>query len=100
MIPMGSADQQMTDPNERVLELTWALVDDHLEEAAWNELQKSLVDSAAARQAYIQAMQLHTDLLFHYKDQRPADSTQGTPSILGCLGDSTAMTFPTLEVGS
>ena len=101
MIPMGRANIRPVDPSERVRELTWAMVDEQIEDNQWSELQKLLTDNTAARLAYIEAIQLHTDLLFHFRDPQTDESTkkQETP-ILGSLGGSAAIAAPTMEVGS
>lgn len=100
MIPMGRANYRNANPIERVRELTWALVDDHIEDTEWRELQKLLTDSAEARFAYIEAMQLHTDLLFHFRDQLADEAgVKSGTTVLSFLGDSGAMRTPTMEVG-
>lgn len=85
MIPMGRAN---FNPADRVRELTWAMVDDHITDAEWSELQQHLANSAESRLAYIEAIQLHTDLLFHFKQDRPASSKQEPNTVLGFLGTS------------
>ncbi|MEX2168026.1 MAG: hypothetical protein WD851_01835 [Pirellulales bacterium] len=98
---MGRLNYRPADPTERVREITWALVDDHIKDAEWSELQTLLTDSTKARLAYIEAMQLHTDLLYHFKD-RQADGAGGKPrtTVLSFLSDSGTMNTPTFEVGS
>ena len=100
MIPMGRVNYRSLDPVERVRELTWALVDDHIEDADWTELQKLLTDSPESRLAYLEAMQLHTDLLYRFKDQQDDGSIKQETTVLSFLGDSGTMQTPTLEVGS
>ena len=98
---MGRMNHRPADQAERVREITWALVDEHIEDAEWSELQTLLTDSTEARLTYIEAMQLHTDLLYHFQDQH-ADEAGGKPrtTVLSFLGDSETMNTPTFEVGS
>lgn len=98
---MGRANIQPADSADRVRELTWAMVDENLEDSQWSELQKLLTDSSSARFAYIEAMQLHTDLLFHFQDQHKGESKKDpdTP-ILGSIEASTAITSPTMGIGN
>lgn len=100
MIPMGRANYRLVDPKERVRELTWALVDERIENAQWSELQKLLTDSVDARGAYIEAIQLHSDLLFHFKNQQANDAKQEkeTP-ILGSLESKDAIAAPAIGIG-
>jgi hypothetical protein len=93
VIPMGRAFSRPADSTERVRELTWAVVDDHIEDAEWNELQKLLTDSAESRLAYIEAIQLHTDLLFHFKEQS-GDSNKESDPVLGFLGNAAGIESP------
>ena len=96
MIPMGREYSRSSDPTNRVQELTWAMVDDHLADAEWSELQKLLTDSAESRHAYIDAIQLHTDLLFHFQNQsaREVLPVEESTPVLGFLGDPVPVESP------
>jgi hypothetical protein len=81
-------------PTDRVRELTWAMVDDFITDAEWSELQQHLNNSAEARLAYIEAIQLHSDLLYHFKEPPLSDSESNTSSVLGFLGDPGSVSSP------
>ena len=58
-------DQTVT---ERVQELTWALLDGEISDDALSLLDTLLLTGDAARQRYIECVQLHTDLMAHYAE--------------------------------
>jgi hypothetical protein len=59
--------------NERVQELTWALVDEQISDDEMGLLDNLLLSDDEARQTYIGCVQLHADLVSHYR--KPAEQT-------------------------
>lgn len=62
---------------QRVQELTWALLDEQITDDEMSLLDNLLLSDDAARQCYLECVQLHVDLMAHY-------ATQTTPT----AGDS------------
>jgi hypothetical protein len=73
---------------ERVQELAWALVDDQINDDEMQLLESLLLSDDAARDTYVNCIQLHTDLLAHYADQTKRPLPGGTSSVLGFLSES------------
>ena len=76
---------------ERVQELTWALVDEQIDDDEMRLLDNLLLSDDGARETYIGCMQLHTDLMQQFA--KPAkDSLSAVPDqspVLGFLGGIT-----------
>ena len=74
---------------ERVQELTWALVDEQINEDEMRLLDSLLLSDDAARDTYVRCVQLHTDLLAHFADasKQPAG---GQAPVIGFLSDAIA----------
>ena len=53
--------------NERVQELTWALLDEQISDDEMSLLDNLLLSDDAARRRYIDCVQLHTDLMQHFR---------------------------------
>jgi hypothetical protein len=49
--------------------LTWALLDDQITQDEIGLLDTLLLSDEAARGSYLECVQLHTDLLFHFSEQ-------------------------------
>jgi hypothetical protein len=80
---------------DRVQELTWALLDEQINEDEFILLDNLLLSDEKARESYIGCVQLHTDLMAHFA-LPPADtgSKVGSESqILGFLNPSTPLGF-------
>jgi hypothetical protein len=71
-----------------VQELTWALLDDNIGSEEFARLEQVLSDEDAARQAYLDCVQLHVDLHEHFAEE-PATSVAGAgrSPLLGFLDD-------------
>jgi hypothetical protein len=72
---------------ERVEELTWALVDEQISDDEFRLLDTLLLSDNAARGTYIDCMQLHTDLTLHFTEQQAKSQPDGKSPVLGFLGD-------------
>lgn len=78
---------------DRVHELTWALLDEHISDEEMAELESRLLADNTARDSYLRYAQMHADLATHFAtptEQREASKT-ATP-VLGFLGEG----LPTL----
>jgi hypothetical protein len=91
--PAENTDPTRLDPNaavaERVQELTWALVDEQISTDEMRLLDNLLLSDDGARESYIRCVQLHTDLMNHYR--KPASKSAprtGKSLVLGFLSDS------------
>ena len=68
-----------------VQELTWALIDDQIESGEFQLLESMLLSDDAARDEYLNCVQLHADLVAHFA--KPADAAAaGKSPVLGFLG--------------
>lgn len=67
---------------EQVEELTWALVDDHIDAAQLAELEKLLLDNEVARKTYVECMQMHADLHFMFNQNAKRGVTGSSSSRL------------------
>jgi hypothetical protein len=78
-------------PHDPVEVLTWALLDDQITQDEIGLLDTLLLSDEAARGSYLECVQLHTDLLFHFSDQQKVGSgAAATKSpILGFLNEGT-----------
>ncbi len=77
-----------SDTLDRVHELSWALLDEHIAGEEMAELEDRLLNDSTARDSYIRCVQLHSDLISHYA--QPAKASGGSPAktpILGFLGE-------------
>jgi hypothetical protein len=82
--------RQDRDPvvNERVQELTWALVDEQISEDEMRLLDNLLLSDEEARQTYIGCVQLHTDLMHHFRQPaEPTTTRTGKSLVLGFLSE-------------
>jgi hypothetical protein len=73
---------------ERVQELTWALLDEQISEDEFRLLDNLLLSDDKARETYTACVQLHADLMAHFVTpaEKKAGSTVGSKSsVLGFL---------------
>lgn len=70
---------------ERVQELTWALVDEQINSDDIHLLEGLLLSDDQARGTYVNCIQLHTDLMAHFAKPAAAGA-DGKPPVLGFLG--------------
>lgn len=77
---LGSAAEP-SGVSDRVQNLTWALVDDQLDEPEVRQLEQLLLDDPQARQVYLDCIQLHTGLIYYFAEQRAKDdpNSSGSP---------------------
>jgi hypothetical protein len=77
-------------PEDPLTTLSWALLDEQITQDEIDLLDTLLLSDDAARAAYLGCVQLHSDLLFHFQEQRqPATTAAATKSlVLGFLGDA------------
>jgi len=81
---------------ERVQELTWALVDEQISNDEMRLLDNLLLSDDEARSTYIGCIQLHTDLLEHYRASAvPVGSTPAQTQVLSFLNEGSP--FPPSE---
>jgi hypothetical protein len=76
---------------ERVQELTWALLDEDINEDEISLLDTLLISDDKARERYIECVQLHCDLLAHFAEE-PAKATGSRPPVLSFLAPNGAPT--------
>ena len=75
---------------ERVQELTWALLDEQLNDDEMSLLDSLLLSDDAARRRYVECVQLHTDLISHYAKPVEKSGALSTRSpVLGFLNAGT-----------
>ena len=69
--------------------LTWALLDDQITQDEIGLLDTLLLSDEAARGSYLECVQLHTDLLFHFSDQNKVAAGAGATKspVLGFLSE-------------
>lgn len=70
-----SSPEQLLD---RVEELTWALVDEHIDDGEIAQLEKLLLEHEDARKTYVQCMQMHADLHFMFSKNAPREVKSGS----------------------
>ena len=73
---------------DRTHELSWALLDDYINGEEFAELEDLLLNEQAARESYLDCVQLHADLTEHFA-AKTTGSTPARPTktpILGFLG--------------
>jgi len=75
-----------------VQELTWALVDDQINSGEFQLLESMLLSDDAARQEYLDCIQLHTDLVAHFATP-DCVTAEGKSPVLSFLGGE----FPPLD---
>jgi len=77
---------------ERTQELTWALVDEQINDDEMRLLDSLLLSDDGARDTYIACMQLHSDLVHHHAEPAKANPTPttGQSPVLGFLASSTS----------
>jgi hypothetical protein len=63
---------------ERIQELTWALLDETITDDEKSLLDTLLLTGDAARNRYIECVQLHTDLMFHFAEPAKAGAKSGS----------------------
>src|SRR5262245_30023115 len=74
---------------ERVQELTWALVDEQISDDEMRLLDNLLLSDDEARQTYVDCVQLHTDLMYHFREPSEKNSPRtGKSLVLGFLNES------------
>jgi hypothetical protein len=72
---------------ERVQELTWALVDEQINQDEMQLLEGLLLSDDQARSTYIDCIQLHTDLSVHFAKAASGPATPDAQSpVLSFLG--------------
>jgi hypothetical protein len=71
--------------SERVQELTWALVENEIDEDELRLLDNLLLSDEAARDTYVDCVQLHTDLLVHFSEAEKQPPVGGQSPVLGFL---------------
>jgi hypothetical protein len=69
---------------ERVRELTWALLDQYASDDDISLLDSLLLADDEARKTYLECVQMHSDLLFHFARNAgdAATASTGAPAVL------------------
>jgi hypothetical protein len=96
----GGADDRVV--SDRVQELTWALLDEEINDDEFRLLENLLLSDDKCRDSYIGCVQLHADLLTHFaapKTKVSAKSGSSSP-ILGFLPTCGFPTQSTEEASS
>jgi hypothetical protein len=80
-----SADDRVI--SDRVQELTWALLDEQINDDEFILLDNLLLSDEKARDSYIGCVQLHVDLISHFAASNAGTGakTGSGSQILGCL---------------
>jgi hypothetical protein len=90
--------------SERVQELTWALLDEQINDDEFLLLDNLLLSDEKARGSYVGCVQLHTDLLLHFAaaTASPTAKSGSGAQILGFLNAEVPLGFqsPTEEAAS
>ena len=73
---------------ERVQELTWALVDDQINDDEVQFLESLMLSDDKARGTYIECIQLHADLMSHFAAKN-APTGSGNTQVLSFLNGVT-----------
>ena len=84
-LAVGDGDSTVRD---RVQELTWALMDEQISNDEFRLLDSLLLSDDAARGTYIDCVQLHSDLMFHFADPTKNPPAGGKAPVLSFLGDA------------
>jgi hypothetical protein len=83
----ANADDRLL--SQRVQELTWALLDDYAAKDDVTLLENLLLSDDKARAAYLNCIQLHSDLMSHFaapvSAQESRSSGRSKPTVLGFL---------------
>ena len=77
--------------SDRVQELTWALLDEQINDDEFKLLDNLLLADEQARNSYVECVQLHTNLLTYFAPPKSAKGAKGTSDspVLGFLsGDA------------
>jgi hypothetical protein len=87
---------------ERVQELTWALLDEEISDDEMSLLDSLLLSDDQARKRYVDCVGLHADLMMHYAKAEPAAASPGRSKspVLGFLNAGTppiGFDFPPAE---
>jgi hypothetical protein len=92
-LPVNSADEIVR--AQRVEELTWALLDEQINDDEFNLLDTLLLSDDNLRKNYVSCVQLHVDLMAHFA----ASATRPDSPILSIVaGDSTiGLPSPSVE---
>jgi hypothetical protein len=69
---------------ERVQELTWALVDEQIDAEELRFLESLMLSDEKARDAYVRCVHLHADLISHFAASE-APAASGKPPMLNFL---------------
>ncbi len=81
--------------SERVRELTWALLDEQINDDEFDLLENLLLSDAKARDSYLGCVQLHAGLGAYFAESPTgvATKTAANPQVLGFLSAESALGF-------
>jgi hypothetical protein len=77
---------------ERVQELTWALVDERIDGGEIDLLDSLLLSDDAARETYLDCVQLHVDLMQFFADAEAKKAASKSTPVMGFLNAATPPT--------
>ncbi len=83
---------------ERVEELTWALVDDHIDEAEVAQLEKLLLEHESARKTYVECMQMHADLHLMFNKKAGVGVRTGSSRLPAAVVNALPMTSAAMPI--
>jgi hypothetical protein len=85
--------------SDRVQELTWALLDEQINDDEFILLDNLLLSDEKARGSYIGCVQLHADLVSHFAEMPAGTATKsgGGAKILGFLNSDIPLGSPSAE---
>ncbi|MEX0867619.1 MAG: hypothetical protein WD030_09690 [Pirellulales bacterium] len=83
---------------ERVEELTWALVDDHIDEAEIAQLETLLLENESARKTYVECMQMHADLHFMFNQKAGATVRSGSSRLPAAVVNALPMASAAMPI--
>jgi hypothetical protein len=84
----NNSESGTTESPDRTQELTWALVDNCIDGQEFAELEDRLMNEVSARKAYLDCIQLHSELTDYFAAPKggSAPSRLAKTPILGFLG--------------
>jgi hypothetical protein len=76
-------------PDDPASVLSWALIDEQINEDEFRLLDTLLLSDESARKTYVGCVQLHVDLMSHFESEQYVDAsgTAAKSSVLGFLNE-------------
>jgi hypothetical protein len=78
---------------ERVQELTWSMLDEQLADDEFRLLDNLLLSDDKARRTYLGCVQLHTDLIHHFRQPAATGAAGISPLLISVNAEESAVGF-------